>query len=52
MNIEDALLTIVNEIIRIKNITDPLRNIEEDESLMEIAREMQEQLRQGERSDF
>jgi hypothetical protein len=52
VNIEDALLTIVNEIIRIKNITDPLRNIEEDEPLMEIAREMLEQLRQGERSDF
>lgn len=52
MNIEDALLTIVNEIIRIKNITDPLRNIEEDEPLMEIAREMLEQLRQGERIEY
>ena len=51
MNVEDALLIIVNEIIRIKNITDPLRNIEEDEPLMEIAREMLEQLRQGERSE-
>lgn len=51
VNIEDALLTIVNEIIRIKNITDPLRNIEEDDPLMEIAREMLEQLRQGERSE-
>lgn len=38
MNLEDALLIIVNEIIRIKNITDPLRNIEEDEPLMEIIR--------------
>lgn len=38
MNVEDALLIIVNEIIRIKNITDPLRNIEEDEPLMEIIR--------------
>lgn len=38
MNIEDALLTIVNEIIRIKNITDPLRDIEDDEPLMEIIR--------------
>jgi hypothetical protein len=51
VNIEDALLTIVNEIIRIKNTTDPLRNIEEDEPLMEIAREMLEQVRQGERSE-
>jgi hypothetical protein len=38
VNIEDALLTIVNEIIRIKNITDPLRDIEDDEPLMEIIR--------------
>ena len=38
MNLEDALLIIANEIIRIKNITDPLRNIEEDEPLMEIIR--------------
>lgn len=38
MNIEDALLILVNEIIRIKNITDPLRDIEDDEPLMEIIR--------------
>ena len=38
VNIEDALLTLVNEIIRIKNITDPLRDIEDDEPLMEIIR--------------
>lgn len=38
MNLEDALLIIVNEIIRIKNITDPLRDIEDDEPLMEIIR--------------
>lgn len=51
VNIEDALLIIVNEIIKIKNITDPTRDIEDDEPLMEIAREMLEQLRQGERSE-
>lgn len=38
MNLEDALLIIVNEIIRIKNITDPLRDIEDDDPLMEIIR--------------
>jgi len=38
VNLEDALLIIVNEIIRIKNITDPLRDIEDDEPLMEIIR--------------
>ena len=38
MNVEDALLIIVNEIIRIKNITDPLRDFVEDDPLMEIIR--------------
>ena len=38
VSLEDALLIIVNEIIRIKNITDPLRDIEDDEPLMEIIR--------------